>query len=105
MAEIPNRIKKIIDKYIKLLNLNNFNIECAYLFRSYARGNYSELSDIDIALVSEKFDGIRFSDRDKIAEITLSVSYDIEVLPFNPIDFNSDNPFVKEILSTGIKVA
>jgi hypothetical protein len=42
--------------------------------------------------------GNRIADSDKIRNITLSVSSEIEVMPFTPQDFNSQNPFVKEIL-------
>ena len=64
-------------------------------------GNYREWSDIDIALVSDIFEGDRIDDKDKIRSITLSVSSEIEVVPFTPNDFTLQNPFVKEILRTG----
>jgi uncharacterized protein len=67
-----------------------------------AAGNFNNLSDIDIALVSDAFKGDRISDKDKIRSVTLSVSSAIEVMPFSPADFDPRNPFVKEILKTGI---
>ena len=57
-----------------------------------------------MALVSEIFEGIRIKDRNKIRLITLNIRSDIEVQPYRPQDFNTDDPFVKEILETGIKV-
>lgn len=48
--------------------------------------------------------GDRIDDKDKIRNITLSVSSEIEVVPFTPSDFNVGNPFVKQILRTGIKL-
>jgi predicted nucleotidyltransferase len=104
MAEIPDKIKKTVRAYLSALQQNNIPIKEAVLFGSYATGKNHEWSDIDIALVSDIFEGNRFDDKDKIRDITLSVSYDIEVLPFAPFDFNSENPFVKEILRTGIKL-
>lgn len=104
MAKIPNKIKAIIDKYLLVLKNNDFQLSNAYLFGSYAKGNYNEWSDIDIALISNKFEGQRINDRDKIREITLSVSSNIEVLPFNPNDFSLENPLAKEIIETGIKL-
>ena len=74
------------------------------LFGSYAKGNETEWSDIDIALVSEIFDGDRIADKDKIRKITLSISSELEVVPFPPNDFNEQNPFAREILKTGIKL-
>jgi predicted nucleotidyltransferase len=104
MAEIPIKIRNTIEQYLRLLKENNFKIQRVYLFGSYARGDYTEWSDIDLALVSDNFKGIRIKDKDKIRKITLSVSSSIEVLPFNPNDFNAENPLAKEIMETGIEI-
>ena len=74
------------------------------MFGSYAQGDYNDWSDIDLAIVSKAFVGERFSDREKIRCIKLGVSCDLEPIPYNPADFNTDNPFVKRILKTGIRV-
>ncbi len=42
---------------------------------SYATGNYKKCSDIDIVLVSDIFMGNRIEDKDKIRNITLSISW------------------------------
>lgn len=104
MAEIPGRVQKIINKYIKALRDNGIPINQAILFGSYAQGRYTQWSDIDIALVSNIFEGNRFFDRGKIRKINLSVSSDLEIIPYRPQDFTSDDPFVKEIIETGIKI-
>jgi predicted nucleotidyltransferase len=104
MVQLPNKVKKTIDDYLKALNQGNIPIKEAILFGSYARGSYKEWSDIDIALVSEIFVGNRIEDKDKIRKITLSVSSEIEVLPFSPEDFDLQNPLAKEILETGIRL-
>ena len=80
------------------------NIEQAILFGSYAQGTYSSWSDIDIALVSSDFEGDRFKDRDKIRRIKLKISSDLEPIPYLPDDFTVNDPFVKQILATGINV-
>ena len=104
MAQIPRKVKKIVDMYIVALRENNIPVKQAILFGSYAKGNYNDWSDIDLALVSEIFEGIRIRDRSRIRAITLKVSNDIEVLPYRPQDFNVDDPLVKEIIRTGIKI-
>jgi len=104
VAQIPIKVKNIIDKYLASLKENNIPIKQAILFGSYARGNYHEWSDVDLALVSDIFEGNRIDDRSKIRRITLRVSSDIEVLPYRPQDFNSDDPFVKEIMETGVRI-
>ena len=104
MVQLPDKVKNTIDNYLDALNRGNIPIKEAMLFGSYAKGNYQECSDIDIALVSEIFVGNRIEDKDKIRKITLSVSSELEVLPFPPKDFNLENPLAKEILETGIRL-
>jgi len=104
MVRIPDKVKKTIDAYLNALNRDNVPIKEAILFGSYAKGTSREWSDIDIALVSDIFIGNRIEDKDKIRKITLSVSSEIEVLPFNPKDFDVENPLAKEILETGIRL-
>ena len=104
MAKIPSKVKKTIDKYLVALKENNIPINQAIFFGSYVKGNYNKWSDIDLAIVSEIFEGNRLNDRKKIRPITLSVSCDIEVLPYRPQDFNRDDPLVKEIMDTGIRI-
>lgn len=104
MAQIPDKINKTIYTYLRALKANSIPIKEAVLFGSYATGKHKKWSDIDIALVSNIFEGNRISDKDKIRAITLSVSSELEVIPFTPQDFTSDNPFVKEIMSTGVKL-
>jgi len=104
MRRCPAEIKRKIALYLDVLNKNNVPIKEAILFGSYARGENHKWSDIDIALVSDIFGGDRIDDKDKIRRMTLSVSDEIEVMPFSPDDFNLDNPFAREIIKTGIKL-
>jgi predicted nucleotidyltransferase len=104
MVQLPTRVKNTIERYLQALHHNNIPVKEAILFGSYARGNYHQWSDIDIALVSEIFGGDRIADKDKIRRITLSISSELEIIPFSPNDFNLQNPFAKEIMETGIKL-
>ena len=104
MAKIPNIIINKVKDYIDILNRNGFPIKRAVLFGSYVNGNYNKWSDIDIALVSDEFEGIRFNDRKKIRQFKFEVSADIEPLPYTPNDFSTNDPFVKKILKTGVRI-
>jgi predicted nucleotidyltransferase len=104
MADIPKQVQRIISQYLALLKEHGFHIQDAILFGSYARGSAGQESDIDLALVSNEFEGIRFIDKNKIRQLTISTSLDLEVLPFNPKDFTPSDPLVREILDTGIRV-
>lgn len=104
MAHISNQIRDIIDKYIRALEKERIHVQRAVLFGSHADGKADEWSDIDIALVSDAFEGDRFDDRSRIRRITLSVSSDLSPLPFRPEDFVPEDPFVKEILEKGVTI-
>lgn len=104
MAKVSNDILEIIDKYINLLNSNGINIQSAYLFGSYSNGNPNEISDIDLAIISDKFEGNRYLDRMKIKGLYRKI--DLRLSPYPIIESDlSDNPFVQqEIISKGIKL-
>ena len=104
MAEIPKKTRLIIDQFITELAENNINIEQAILFGSYAQGTYNDWSDIDLAIVSQAFEGERFKDRNKIRRIKLHVSSDLEPIPYTPADFSKEDPFVKQIVDTGVRI-
>lgn len=104
MARIPNQVRDIVDKYIRALEKERIHVQRAVLFGSHAYGKADEWSDIDIALVSDAFEGNRFDDRSKIRRITLSVSSDLSPLPFRPEDFVAEDPFVREILEKGVTI-
>lgn len=74
MAQIPNKIKNTIQKLLRALQENNIPVKRVILFGSYARGNYTEWSDIDLVIVSDVFVGDRFDDKKKIRPITLNIS-------------------------------
>ena len=104
MAEIPDKITLIIDRFLKALSKKNILIEQAILFGSYTQGNFNDWSDIDLAIVSQAFEGDRFKDRDKIRSTKLDISSDLEPIPYTPNEFNKDDPFVKKIIETGIRI-
>ena len=104
MATIPDKIKKIILKCIEELKKNNIPIDEVILFGSYAKGNYTENSDIDLLIVSPIFKGNRIEDRRKIRKYILKISSLLEIIPCSRKEFQEKNPFIEEILKNGIKI-
>ncbi|MBI5399842.1 nucleotidyltransferase domain-containing protein [Candidatus Saganbacteria bacterium] len=100
------RNKNIIKKLKFLIGQLNKNIPIkqAYLFGSYAKGQPTTESDIDLALVSSKFTGIRFYDSKMLIPYLSKTSNLIEIHPFTSGDFTQKNLFVDEIKKTGIKL-
>ena len=104
MAKVPDEIIRTINTLISELSKNDIPVEKAVLFGSYARGNFNSYSDIDLALISEKFIGNRFLDKELIRKYIVNVNTDISPVPFRPDDFNENNLLAREILKEGIVI-
>lgn len=97
---------KIAKQFVDEVVAQGLPLHRALLFGSYTRDQQHELSDIDIALVSDAFMGIGFFDINQFAEVKISKNMyaAIETHTFNTKDFTEDNPFVKEIERTGVSL-
>lgn len=98
-------IKKIIIKYGENLTKEKFPFSNIYLFGSYAKGNYNNDSDIDIAVVSDISAENAERNRLSLWRARRNLDYRIEPHFFTEKDFadNSD-PLAYEIRKTGFKV-
>jgi predicted nucleotidyltransferase len=104
MAAKKTEIINIVKRLIKALEKKNIVINEAYLFGSYAQGTFAKYSDIDVALISDAFTGVRFLDIKKIGRTVRNIDYRIEIHPFSSWD-KDESFFYHEIINSGIKVA
>jgi predicted nucleotidyltransferase len=104
MAKKNIEVTDLLKKLISTLNERKITISEAYLFGSYADRSASKYSDIDVALVSDEFTGVRYLDIKKIGRIVRKIDYRIEVHPFSLKD-RDESMFLAEIIRTGIRVA
>ena len=95
--------REIARKFIIFLKNNNFNIEKAYLFGSYAKGRVTENSDIDLAVVFRELED-SFDMQVQLMKMRRKIDTRIEPHPFLESDFDDSNPFVHEILHTGLEI-
>ena len=101
---IDSRIMESIKKYIEKIS-QYYKIEAIILFGSYAKGTENEDSDIDIAIISSDFNDI-IEDGAKLIGLTWKIDTRIEPHPITTEDYQKvSNPFVREVVDTGIKVA
>ena len=101
---IDSTIMNSIKKYIKKIS-QCYKIEAIILFGSYAKGTENEDSDIDIAIISSDFNDI-IEDGAKLIGLTWKIDIRIEPHPILSEDYKKvSNPFVREVVDTGIKVA
>ena len=73
-----------------------------YLFGSAARDEMTEHSDIDIAVVSQKYQGNKIDNRAMLFMLAQEISWDIEPHPFTLSDWKYSTPFTKAIRRDGI---
>jgi predicted nucleotidyltransferase len=80
-------------------------IDHVYLFGSYAKGTAHELSDVDIAFFFRGLsDDEIFECGTQLFHLTRGFKVCFEPLAFSNSDLDCDNPFVNEILRTGIEL-
>lgn len=98
-SQIAHIVKKYADLVIKELEVSEM-----YLYGSYAKGTFTTDSDIDIAVVGENFIGDPVEDMLKLMRIRRKVDMRIEPHPFKSSDFELSDPYIQEILETGIRI-
>ena len=96
----------IVRKFAKQINDSGIHLQRVVLFGSYSRNEQNKWSDIDVALVSDKFKGIGFYDIDLYGKTLIKKQFqDISPRTYKTKDFTPDkDPFVEEILKTGIEI-
>jgi predicted nucleotidyltransferase len=100
----PDSVLNTAKRFIDTVRKDGIPVEAAYPFGSWVQGRASKWSDIDLAVISSAFKGSKFSDRRKLYRAILEIDAGIEPHPYRPEDFNDSNPFVREILRTGVKI-
>jgi predicted nucleotidyltransferase len=92
-----------VRKYIAFLTKHEFEVRKAYLFGSYIKGNFTDDSDIDLAVVMNNLSN-SFTMQIELMKISRKFDTRIEPHPIDEIDFNLSNPLAHEILTTGIQI-
>lgn len=87
--EILSAVKDILARY---------NVQEAYLFGSYARGDYNKFSDIDLAISCEDLDDY-FEIVERLDEIDTMRKFDVHNLCYTSFSFN-----VEEVKKDAVKL-
>lgn len=93
-----------IAKTFALSVCQEIDVQKVLLYGSYAKGDFSKDSDIDIAVVSNDFTGDPIEDIMKLMRIRRKIDKRIEPRAIRSEDFNRNNPLSKEIIDTGIEI-
>ncbi|MBM6719574.1 nucleotidyltransferase domain-containing protein [Bacteroides gallinaceum] len=103
MNETPVNIEKAIEiaKEYKDLVAEHLPLKALYLYGSYSKGNYTEDSDIDIAVVVERMGDDYFEDAPLLWKLKRKISNLIEPVLLTE---DTNNPLYADILKTGILI-
>ena len=99
-----NAVIQTVRNYAHEIELHGIHLQTVILYGSFAKGTQHEWSDIDVALVADEFEGLP-TDIYHFVSIAIKKTY-IRIEPNTyPTDyFNEGDPFIEEIIKTGIKI-
>jgi len=81
----------------------NYDIIRIILFGSYAKGNYNDDSDIDIAVVFKDYSNL-IDMQLELMRLRRKIDSRIEPHPFRESEFELSNPIVSEIIKYGQEI-
>jgi predicted nucleotidyltransferase len=105
-AMADTKIISVVKKYMQALNNNGINIEHAFLYGSYARGEATAESDIDVLLVSDYFDTADIYKFSKPWTIAADIDYRIEPVSIASSRFQNDesSPLIATVKQEGVEI-
>ena len=97
------RAFKIAKKFIQFLGKNKYDIIDAYLFGSYAKGDFNDDSDIDLAIILKGCSNF-YDAQVEMMKLRRNFDLRIEPHPFSDEDTSDSDPLLNEVLKTGIRI-
>lgn len=105
MASVPQPIQELIIDFLRKVS-HQINVDKAILFGSYANGQYTSESDVDLAIFSNDFMGMEPIERFRFLFLnTIDYDFDLQPLAFTADDLMEPDGIVAEIINTGLEVA
>lgn len=92
----------IAQRYARAVKAN-YNYSRIILFGSYAKGNYNDDSDIDVAVIFKDYNNLMDMQLE-LMRLRRKIDSRIEPHPFREIDFQQSNPIVNEIIKYGQEI-
>jgi uncharacterized protein len=92
----------LVQQYAAAIH-SKFDFNRIILFGSYAKGNFHEDSDIDIAVIFDDYSNM-FDMQLELMRLRRKIDSRIEPHPFRESEFVSSNPLVYEILKHGQEI-
>ena len=107
MDQARSQIKEIIEQYKDTLRKRGIQVERVILYGSFAKGNPTDDSDIDLIVVSENFQTMNLRERlEALGAAAARIMKPIEAKGYTAreIESASKNSFLHEILTGGVPI-
>jgi predicted nucleotidyltransferase len=98
-----NDAVKISKRYVEKLKQNHIDVLDAWIFGSYARGDYHKDSDIDVALVLPE-NSVSFDNDVRLMAMRKGEETMIEIHTYSQNDFSANIPIVGQIKQYGFQI-
>ena len=98
-----NNAIKLSRKYVEKVKQNHIEILDAWIFGSYAKGNYHDDSDIDLALVLPE-NILSFDTDVRLMALRKGDETMIETHTYSQYDFSTNIPVVEQIKQFGFRL-
>ena len=98
-----NQTPEAVIRFAIFLKETNSSVKKVYLFGSYAKGTFHDISDIDLAII---FDRLSDSFDMQVELMKLKRKFDIRIEPhpFIESDFNLSHPLARETIYNGVEI-
>ena len=93
---------EITKEFLSFIRKENFPIERTYLYGSYAKGKPYFGSDIDVCIVSKKFNKNKDRNEFWLWQKRRKIHPLLEPIGFSPKEFNELSPLATEVQKHGI---
>ena len=102
-----SEIIELLLSYIRLLNEAGLGIQKAFLYGSFARNEGNAESDIDVMIVSKRFDGESLDEKAKAWQLTRKVDARIEPFSVGLKRFfaDDDSALLAQVRKEGIEIS
>ena len=98
-----NNAIKLSRKYVEKVKQNHIEILDAWIFGSYAKGNYHDDSDIDLALVLPE-NILSFDTDVRLMALRKGDETMIETHTYSQYDFSTNVPIIEQIKQYGFRL-
>jgi len=104
---VKKEIIRLLNKYVTLLNSEGISVKYAFLFGSYSTDSATNISAIDLMIVSDKYDETDDLIIGKMWQLTRKVNSKTEPILVGLKKFQNDDelsPLLSNIKSSGIRI-